>query len=369
MTNIKGANYLFIFLFSLPWQLLPASASDARLQLTAPERQWLADNPTVSFTGDPNWLPYEAFDGEGEYIGIVSEHLDIISESTGIKFRISPSKTWTESTEKAKKGLVDVLSETDDSDLQSHLTFTDNYLSNPIVIAMKNNENYVDSIARIANQRIALIRDYGYASKIRRKYSDIGFHTVDDIQDGLVAVSTGKIDALLCTLALCSYTISELGLNDVRIVGQTEFDTKLALGVQKHLTELVSILNKAISVITPGQQQVILDAWIKQKYAARPDYTLVYQVMVVAVLLLAIAVSWNRRLSHEIGLRVATEKELKSAEEVLRLAHQRQLLHREQNPLASLNGTRILKACIGTKRPREFSGSPRKKRLDDMPLS
>jgi len=138
---------------------------------------------------------------------------------------------------------------------------------------------------------------------------------------------------LLCTLALFSYTISELGLNDVRIVGRTEFDTKLALGVQKHLTELVSILNKAISVITPGQQQVILDAWIKQKYAAKPDYTLVYQVVVVAVLLLAIAVSWNRRLSHEIDLRVATEKELKSAEEVLRLAHQRQLLHREQNPL------------------------------------
>jgi hypothetical protein len=148
--------------------------------------------------------------------------------------------------------------------------------------------------------------DYGYASKIRRKYSDIQFVTVDDIQDGLIAVSTGKADALLCTLAQCSYTISELGLTNVRVVRKTEFDTKLALEVQKHLTELVSILNKAIASITPGQQQAILDSWIKQKYAAGTDYTLVYQVIVIAVVLSGIAVLWNRRLSQEIDLRAAT---------------------------------------------------------------
>jgi len=253
MTNYRSAGLLFILFLYVSSAFLPVSASDSRLKLTDSERQWLANNPTVSFTGDPNWLPYEAFDSKGQYIGIVSAHLSLISGLTGIEFRMSPSKTWTESTEKAKKGLVDVLSETDDSDLSAHLTFTDNYLSNPIVIAMKNDENYVDGIANISDQRIALIKDYGYASKIRRKYSDIDFFTVDDIQDGLIAVSTGKVDALLCTLALCSYTISELGLNNVRIVGKTEFDTKLALGVQKHLTELVSILNKAISIISPGQ--------------------------------------------------------------------------------------------------------------------
>ena len=214
MTKFSGTGFLFFLLFSIPLGFLPASASDSQLNLTDGERQWIQNNPTVSFTGDPNWLPYEAFDSKGNYIGIVSEHLSLISESTGLTFEMSPSKTWTESTEKAKKGHVDVLSETDDSDLKSHLTFTDSYLSNPIVIAMKNSENYVDSIERIADQKIALIKDYGYASKIRRKYSDIDFSTVENIQDGLIAVSTGEIDALLCTLALCSYTIAELGLNN-----------------------------------------------------------------------------------------------------------------------------------------------------------
>ena len=318
---------------ALPIAVLASSPSSG-LELTESELQWLEDNPAVSFTGDPNWLPYEAFDNSGQYIGIVSEHLKLIAELTGIRFMMSPSKTWTESTEKAKSGLVDILSETDDSDLKSHLIFTNHYLSNPIVIAMHNRENYVENISKIEDRKIALIKDYGYASKIRRKYSHIDFVTVDDIQSGLIAVSTGEVDALLCTLALCSYTIADLGLNNVRIVGKTEFDTKLALGVQNNLDVLVSILNKAIDKITPGQQQVILDAWIKQKFAAKTDYTLAYEVAAAALFLLAIFAFWNRRLSQEVDLRVATEKELKSAEEVLRISHQRLLLHREQTPLA-----------------------------------
>ncbi len=303
------------------------------LGLSHSERQWLNDHPTVSFTGDPNWLPYEAFDSQGNYIGIVAEHLRLISEMTGITFNISPSKTWTESTEKAKNGIVDILSETDDSDLKSYLTFTDPYLSNPIVITMRSSENFVEGISDIQNQKLALIKDYGYASKIRRLHSDIEFLTVADIQEGLIAVSTGEIDALLCTLALCSYTIAELGLNNVRIVGKTVFDTRLALGVQKHLPELVSILNKAIQNIRPAQQQSILNSWISQKFSPRTDYSLVYQVMVIAIFLIAIFVFWNRRLSKEVNYRKTIEEELMSAEEVLRISHQRLLLHREQSPL------------------------------------
>jgi len=310
-----------------------AAADALNLNLTTEEKQWLAAHPTVRFTGDPNWLPYEAFDAQGNYIGIVAEHLALISKMTGLTFIMSPSKTWTESTEKAKQGLVDMLSETDDSDLRSHLDFTIPYITNPIIIAMHSRENYVEKLIHIKNKKIALIKDYGYASKIRRKYPDIHFITVDNIQNGLVAVSTGEADALLCTLALCSYTISELGLNNVKITGKTEFDTKLAFGVQKNLPELASILNKAIKKITQKQQQLILDRWIRNKFANRTDYTLAIQISIIAIILLAIFIFWNRRLSREINLRIKIENELKSAEEISRLTNQRLLSHREHTPL------------------------------------
>ena len=225
---------------------------------------------------------------------------------------MSPSATWTESTLKAKNGEVDILSETDDSDLKSHLDFTRSYLSNPIVIAMSIREHYVENIDAIADKRIALIKDYGYASKIRRKYSNIDFVTVENIQDGLISVSTGKVDALLCTLALCSYTIHNLGINDVKITGKTEFDTKLALGVQKNNPELLSILNKAIDGISQGQQQLILDEWIKHEYIEKTDYTLAFFIAAVSVSLLSIFIYWNRRLTREVILRKEADKRLRA---------------------------------------------------------
>jgi len=332
--RIKLHRVVFFVFFAFAPVLPAASEPASDLGLTEAERQWLETHPSVRFTGDPNWLPYEAFNSKGEYIGIVSEHLDLIAQITGIKFRMSPSKTWTESTEKAKKGLVDILSETDDSDLASHLNFTSSYISNPIVIAMQDKENFVENIESIKDRSIGVIKDYGYVSKILRKYPNHNFIIVDNIQDGLVSVSTGEVDALLCTLALCSYTIAQLGLNNVKITGKTEFDTKLALGVQKNLPELLSILNKAIVKIKPGQKQAILDGWIKQKFVEKTDYTLVYQVIIIAVVLLTIFAFWNRRLSQEINLRVATAKELNVAQEVLRLSQQRLVSHFEHTPLA-----------------------------------
>lgn len=289
----------------------------ATLGLSGHEKIWLQENPTVVFTGDPNWLPYEAFQKDGTYIGIVADYLKLITTITGLEFKMSPSKTWTESTEKAKQGLVDVLSETDDSELNSYLNFTKSYITNPIVIVMSNKENYVEGINNIKNKKIALIKDYGYTSKIRNKYSDINFITVDNIQRGLLAVATGEVDALLCTLTLCSYTIVELALNNVRITGKTEFDTKLALGVQKNNPQLLSILNKAINKITPAQQQDILKHWVKQNYIEKTDYTLVYQIIIVSTLFIVAFIFWNRRLSREIVIRKITEKKIEQFKHAL----------------------------------------------------
>ena len=308
--------WLVIAMLSFPlivWADENDQSTGTSIVFTSQEAQWLETHREVSFTGDPNWLPYEAFTPSGEYIGIVASHLELITKATGIKFKLSPSETWTESTHKAKNGLVDVLSETDDSDLKSYLNFTQPYLSNPIVIAMSIKENYVENISSIADKRIALIKDYGYASKIRRSYPDIDFVTVDNIQDGLISVSTGKVDALFCTLALCSYTIHDLGLSDVKITGKTEFETKLAFGVQKNQAELLSIMNKAIKNISHGEQQLILNKWLKHNYVEKTDYTLVIIITVIALLLIFIFYYWNRRLTKEISLRNDIEKKLQAS--------------------------------------------------------
>ncbi|BCG64604.1 MAG: two-component system, NarL family, sensor histidine kinase EvgS [Methyloprofundus sp.] len=277
------------------------------LKLTIAEQQWLTKHPIIRFTGDPNWLPYEAFDKQGHYIGIVAEHLQLIEQKLGIKIKIIPTKTWVESINKVKQGTIDILSETSDSDLKSHLSFTTPYISSPVVIVMNKDTDYVENITQIKQKKIAVIKEYGYVPKIITQYPDINFIVVNSIQEGLTAVSTGKIDTLLATLAQSSYHISELGINNIRIVGKTQFTTKLAFGMRKEFAPLVPLFNRALNAISKAEKQQILNTWGKQKFVAKIDYALLGLLAAISIIIISIIIYWNRKLAQEIQRRKEAE--------------------------------------------------------------
>ncbi len=278
-----------------------------RLEITPKERRWLDQHKVVRFTGDPNWLPYEAFDRQGNYIGIVAEHLKLIEQKLNIKIEFIPVNSWSESIAKVKQGEVDVLSETVDSNLKSELTFTQPYLSSPVVIVMKNNENYVENINKIKHKKIAVIEQYGYVPAILRKYPNINFYQVKNIKEGLTSVSTGKVDVLLATLAQASYHISALGINNVRIVGKTEFTTQLSFGMRKEFEPLVPLFNRALNHISQAQKQQIFSNWGKNKFAEKIDYEFIFKLAAIFILIIFIIVYWNLKLAKEVKLRKEIE--------------------------------------------------------------
>ncbi|ESS66708.1 virulence sensor protein BvgS [Methyloglobulus morosus KoM1] len=285
------------------------SAEDS-FKLNATEQQWLAGHPRIRFTGDPNWLPYEAFDNKGRYIGMVAEYLQLLEKRLHIKFDIVPTRSWSEAIDKIKRNEVDVLSETIDSDMQSQLQFTQAYLSSPVVIVMRDQEHYVDNINQIKYRRIAVIKDYGYNPSIFRGYPTIKFTEVDTIQQGLTAVSTGKIDALLCTLAHASYYIGNQGMNNIRIVGKTEFMTQLGFGIRKEFAPLVPIFDRALNSIGQNEKQRINDNWGKDRFVSKTDYQLLTKTVGVFLVLLVLFFFWNRRLVKEIALRKHSEQQV-----------------------------------------------------------
>ena len=282
-----------------------ANASYEPPLLTQEERQWLVEHPNIRFTGDPNWLPFEGFDKNGNYQGIVAEHLNFIEKVLAIRFHIVVSDSWKKSIAMARTGDVDILSETNGSSLKSQLVFTDTYASSPVVIVMDWKQQFVESLEQIEDKTIGLIGDYGYIPTITSRYPNYRYLEVEDIDDGLLALSTGRIDALLCTATLCSYHIAKSSLHNIRIVGKTEFVTELVFGVRRDFEPLVRILNKAIAQMTEIHRQQIMDKWSLQKYAEKTDYLLVWQLMTVLGVVLAFfsyrqfqLKKYNRRLTQ-----------------------------------------------------------------------
>jgi two-component system, NarL family, sensor histidine kinase EvgS len=298
------------------------SPDDGRLQISFSERQWLTEHPIIRFTGDPNWLPYETFDSNGRYIGMVADYLKLLEKKLPIKFEIVPTKTWDESVNLAKRNEVDILSATVDSYLLTNLQFSQSYLTSPVVIVMRDQEDYVDKINQIKHRRIAILKGYGYNPTIFSKYPDIKFIEFDSVEESLTAVSTGNVDAMLCSLAQATYNISNLGMNNLRIVGKTEFMMTLGFGVRKDFAPLVRLLNRALASISENEKQQISNRWGKERFVTKTDYWLIAQIVGGFLLLLLAVFLWNRRLAKEITRRKQSEQQVMSLNQRFSLAAQ-----------------------------------------------
>ena len=294
---------LFSFLF--------VSVVDAALldSLTKEEKQWIAKHKEIPFSGDPNWLPFEAFDENGNYIGIVSDILKIIERKSGLKFHKMQTQSWEESLKLFQEKKVVMLTETTDSLLQKKFLFTQSFLKNPIVIIMKSENDYVETLEDLQNKSIVMIQDYGYIHKIKQKYPHHHFVEVQNINEGLKAVSQGRYDAILTTMALGSYMMTKMQLSNLAIVGQSGFQTEVGFVVLNEYAPLVGIINKVVQSIDEPTKQQILSKWISVELLKKVDYTLVWQIVIVFFIIIGGTLFWSLRLKREIKRRIILEEE------------------------------------------------------------
>jgi len=296
------------------------TSSHALIQLSQEEKQWIEKTPIVTFTGDPNWLPYEAFDKEGNYIGIVAQHLQLIEKISGLSFAPIVVSTWSEAKKRAMMGEVQVISgDSADTLLSQKFNGVDPYSHNPIVIIMNLRQNYVENLNQLKRKKIAIMKDYGYTAMIYKKYPTIKFVEVQDIDEGLKAVSSGKYDALLTTMALGSYTIAEMNIHNLKVVGEIGITMKLTFFVSKEQPILQSIINKALKAISTEQKHAILESWIKDKYIERVDYTLLFTITLFLLIIIATILFWMFKLQREVAKRRQLQNKYKAQLELNKL--------------------------------------------------
>ena len=290
------------------------STPQSTLKLSKEEKKWIKSHPIIKFTGDPDWLPFEAFDINGKYIGVVSEYLDILEKSTRLKFNRIVTSSWAESVALSENKDVDMLSASIGLD-RKNVIFTKPYIKNDIVIIMNKNYDYVLNLEEIKTKKIALVDSYGSTNQIKKKYPDINFLSVKSVPEGLKAVASGEIDAFVCSFALGSYKITKMGLGNIKIVGKTEFNIDLSFAVREDYAPLLSILNKALAAIPQEKHSEIMNHWIQQDYVEKIDYSLLYKVGGGALVFILMFIFWNRKMAKEIKKRKQVEKEVKESQD------------------------------------------------------
>ncbi len=232
-------------------------------KLTADEKKWLTEHPRIRFTGDPGWLPQEAFDENGKYIGIAADYLEYIEEKLPIKFERIPSHNWEESVLMAENREVDILSEVlGNTERESYLDFTQPYIESPVVIIARQESPVYSTPKDLAGKKVALIRDYGYLEEFLPHYPGIQKEYVNTVKEGLEGVADGQFDAIALAQSTGNYNITKLGLDNLRIVQTSPVKIRLAYGIRNDWPQLVSIFNKTLSDMPLSRRDSIRAKWV-----------------------------------------------------------------------------------------------------------
>jgi two-component system sensor histidine kinase EvgS len=278
------------------------------ITLTDQEKKWLEKHPSITLAGDPHWLPFEAFDKNGKYIGIVADYLQEIEKYIPLHFKPHQTHSWQETLELSKKKTIDIISgDIDDTILKRNYNPITPYVKTPIVIIMRNDHSFVNDIQDIQDKRIAIIKKYGYNYALKKKYPLLSFIEELDVKSALNKLSNFHYDALILSLPAAAYFIKTEGLYNLRIVGKTGIEMQPTLFVHKNEPILHQLLEKAISKMEYNTNTSILNKWQNIEFAQKTDYQLLFQIAGLLGLFLLGTLYWNRKLSHEIEKRKEVE--------------------------------------------------------------
>ena len=290
-----------------------------QIKLTAAEKSWIQQHPTVSFIASVGSAPFAFMGKSGKPEGIVMDYIDILRKNTGINFKIELPKQWTELTpmirEKAIDGIACILKT---EEREKYLTFTDNYLQIPwVIITRKDFEGIALKLTDFEGKKVAVIQA-SPAEEILKNYPKIIVVPVPTPDRTWEAISSGEADAAFNTLLSATHYIRGKGAMYFKIAGAIEGRLRLGMGVRKDLPELLSVLNKAIAIIPLEEHEAIEKKWLSVQYEKGVDWHIVYRwiflIISISGGIVIITLASNRRLAKEIRIRRQAEDELRRSE-------------------------------------------------------
>ncbi len=281
-------------------------STKVNLHLTRVEQKWLDDHPEIRLASDSAWLPFETINKKGEHIGIAADYIQIIEQRLGINFITSPVKPWKNITEMVKNRELDLFSSAMETEPRKlYAQFTKPYVTNPMVIATKDTVGYVDGLKGLINKTIAIENGYASHDLLKINHPELELQPHTDTISSILAVSKGQAFAYIGNIANLSHILRTHGITNIRISGQVPYSFDISMGARSDWPELAPILQKALDSITQQEKNTILQKWIGIDIEPEFDYSLVWQIAGIVLLLFISILYWNLMLNKKVRDRTS----------------------------------------------------------------
>jgi len=308
----------FYFIFFLPL-FGGEKVRDNKINLTQDEIAWLATNPVLKFAVDPKWSPIENINKENIYEGMNADLLAKISEISGIKFQLVPTKEWPESVELSKNGKVDMLpciSKTPER--EGYLNFSQTTIALNDGIFMRSDATFIDDVEDLKGFKVGVPDGTALHTLIKEKYPLLIVIPIKGTQLGIEMLADGKIDAYAGNLEVGGFVLQQLGFFNLKVVFKFPEKRYMHIGLQKTFpAEALSIINKTLKSISVEEIETIRQRWVGLRIAEDTNYELMYKIGAGFVIFMILAMYSNSKLKQMISVKTAEINRKKEELELL----------------------------------------------------
>ncbi|MCR8914504.1 transporter substrate-binding domain-containing protein [Marinobacter panjinensis] len=275
-------------------------STDGPLTFTDAENAWLDErNRQLTLCVDPDWLPLEALNENNQHIGIAADTFALFSQRSGIAFKPLPVNSWADSVEAARKRQCDLFSMAMETpERLSYMSFTEPYILIPTVLLGRVEAPFINTLNDMGNQPIGIVEEYAFLELLKTTHPDLNLVQVLNEKEGLRMVQERELAGYVGTLSTASHNMQELGLADLKVLGRVPADWILRVGTRNDEPELLSIMQKLVASLTDEERKAIEQQWAGIRLEQTVDYTLVFQLVIAAIVTLGLLFYWNRKLNR-----------------------------------------------------------------------
>lgn len=281
---------------------------------TFDEVNYLRKKQKLNVCVDPNWMPFEKIEN-GKHIGMSADYMSLLEKIINIPISLVPTKSWTESLQFAEERKCDIFSLIPETQMTSKfLNFTKPYIIEPLVLATQIDTLFIDDLKKVKDKKIAVVNGNFIYEKLKKRYKNINFIKVENIDIGLELLYDGKIFGMIDSLTTLGYQIQQNYIGQIKISTKLDESWKLTMGSRNDEPHLANILNKSLEMISTEEQQNILNKWVSINYQQNADYKLIFSwiagTSLVFFIIAFIIVKANRKLKQEVYNRKVIEQQL-----------------------------------------------------------
>ncbi len=285
------------------------------LEFTPEEKAWIAEHPDIRLGVDPAWPPFEFVNELDVYQGIGADYVELMNDMLNLSMVPLGDLTWAEVMEKARNKEVDVLPTVGKTPQRTeYLLFTEPHTEVPIVLVAKSDTHLMLNLDELEGKKVVVVKNYITHEYLEADYPLIDLVLVQNVEEGLNAIEEGEALGIVDNLLTVNYELQRLGLEDYKVVLETEYMFDLRFAVRDDWPELVELLNKVLTAIPNERKLAIQDKWETAAVERRVDWGVVRKValgiFVVAAIIIGFFIFWNISLSREIRKRKIVELEL-----------------------------------------------------------